>query len=395
MPDNNPAALTEEEIMDMSSEDLSKLTLTQLQKAETVPEESATQTEEAIPVTTTQNPTEVKEDDTPEESEEQSGNEVADEESDVGTDSEKQEAEKTTEQDSGLKDEEAQISPEDALRYKQFHDTLTAQFKANGTTFQISDPNEVLRLMQKGLHYTQKMQFLAPWMNVIKVLEERGLNTPESLGQVMDLHDKKPEAIAKLIQDSGIDSFELDAEKAKTYVPTQVDMSMQASEVASIEQDYGQDPDFGIVLNSISQWDGTSKQMIQQNPVIIRQLMEQKKAGYFDQIMQQVLQDHHLGRIQGSILQHYDAVGRQLYSAQKQTASVAQPSQNSAVQQPGVAVTPPVVNNQSDARKKAAAASRTSRTPAESGSKKFTADDLLDMDLDDFSKLDLKSLISK
>lgn len=105
------------------------------------------------------------------------------------------------------------------VNHQEFYNTLTKPFKANGREFQVTNPNDMIALMQKGLNYSKKMEEIKPNLNLIKTLEQYGLTDESKLSYLIDLHNKKPEAIAKLIKDSEIDLYEFDTEQAEQYVP--------------------------------------------------------------------------------------------------------------------------------------------------------------------------------
>ncbi|MDT1904204.1 hypothetical protein FPK34_26495, partial [Acinetobacter baumannii] len=77
-------------------------------------------------------------------------------------------------------------------------------------------PDDIVSLMQRGAGFAKKMATLKPSMRVLRTLENHGI-TEQDLGFLIDLHKKNPDAINKLIKDSGVDVYSLDAEKATSY----------------------------------------------------------------------------------------------------------------------------------------------------------------------------------
>ena len=95
----------------------------------------------------------------------------------------------------------AEVSPE-----KAFFDAVTSEFNANGKSYKIDNAEDVKKLMQMGLNYHQKMAAMKPNLKIVRALQDAGITSVDQLGHLLDLHAKKPEAIAKLVQDSGLDT---------------------------------------------------------------------------------------------------------------------------------------------------------------------------------------------
>lgn len=292
------------------------------------------------------------------------------------------------------------IPQEEAIKYRDFFTAVTATFKANGTDFTITDPNDIISLMQKGLNYNQKMAGIKPYYALIETMKENGLTNAQDLGFLIDIKNKKPEAIAKLLQESGHDAYDLNEEKANGYVPTQVDVSARRGEMLAIEQEYQNDPDFSVVLGEISTWDEASKKAIMENPSIVRMIMDHKKQGILDQVMPIAKQELALGRTQGSLLNVYDQVGRAMFAAKQQDQGVAQAQQQAA----DIPQNPPVkqmkqvpTNHQNkqnlEAAKKAASMTRNSRKQAADNSKvDISEDDIWNMSPEELAKVNPKFL---
>ncbi|AGY48153.1 tail length tape measure protein [Acinetobacter phage Presley] len=309
-------------------------------------------------------------------------------------DPETDESKKKTEEQTEKKDDV--ISAEDAAKYKSFFDVVTSEFKANGRTFTINDPADIISLMQKGLNYNQKMAAIKPYFGLIEVLKEHGLTDASSISYLVDLKNKKPEAIAKLVQESKIDTYDLNEEKANAYVPTQLDLSPQRAEMAAIDQEYEGDEDFAVVLGEITRWDIGARELLQKNPSMIRMLIEHKKSGIFDQIIPVLQQQQALGKIQSNALQAYDDIGRAMFAAAQQNQGEAQAQQQANQQQQQHAPNKPKAMKQQkeslEAAKKAASMSRTPRSQAQEAKPKLTEEDILSMSAEEFAKVNPKYL---
>lgn len=220
------------------------------------------------------------------------------------------------------------------VNHQEFYNTLTKPFKANGREFQITNPNDMVALMQKGLNYSKKMEEMKPNLNLIKTLEQYGLTDESKLSYLIDLHNRKPEAIAKLIKDSEIDLYEFDTEQADGYVPqNKVVRKTQLEEV--ISEVVETNPEFNSVLNNIyTDWDNKSKQAVIDNPDILRLISEHQANGIYDKIMNIMEYEKAVGRLQGTpYLQAYSEIEYRLLGGSVEGKPSEQPQQQSQQQQ--------------------------------------------------------------
>lgn len=235
------------------------------------------------------------------------------------------------------------------VNHQEFYNTLTKPFKANGREFQVTNPNDMIALMQKGLNYSKKMEEIKPNLNLIKTLEQYGLTDESKLSYLIDLHNKKPEAIAKLIKDSEIDLYEFDTEQAEQYVPqNKVVHKSQLEEI--ISEVVEANPEFNSVLNSIyTDWDNQSKQAVINNPNILRLLSEQQTNGIYDKIMNIMEYEKAVGRLDGvAYLQAYGEIEDRLLGGSTEGQASQQSQQSQQQAQAFTAPRPNQTNNSSN-----------------------------------------------
>lgn len=237
--------------------------------------------------------------------------------------------------------EETQKATDTVAPEKAFYDKVTAGFKANGKTYKIDDPDDLIALAQQGLNYNQKMAAIKPSLKIVRALQERGIESLEQLGELLDLHDKKPEAIAALVQKSGIDTYQLE-EQAKNYVPSVPQVNDQLFEFEQTAKSLESNPHFGTVVNHLQTFDEQTRQEIFTKPHLLSVLTDHVANGYYDQIMSRLEIEQATGRTRGmTFLQAYDAIGNQLFG-QPQQAPVQQPVQQVAQTVPTQVVAKPV-----------------------------------------------------
>lgn len=200
------------------------------------------------------------------------------------------------------------------IDYKAFYEHLTAPFKANGREIRVDNPQDAISLMQMGANYSQKMAGIKPHKTILKTLEANGLLDNDKLNYLIDLHNKNPEAIAKLIKESDLDVYSLDADKADEYKPN--NNIEPYSPIEEVIEELASEK-FNTVLNTVANWDENSRSIIIERPDILRALNEQANNGLFDEITQEVERQRMFGRLTGvPYIEAYSMVESQLLNTQ-------------------------------------------------------------------------------
>lgn len=223
-------------------------------------------------------------------------------------------------------DAEKQTAPE--TDYEAFYKRLTQPFKANGKDFVITNPDDMITLMQKGTDYVKKMTELKPLRRIGKLLDEHQL-TEADLAYLIDLKHKKPEAIAKLLKDSAVDPYSFDLEQGKNYAPvapvvSEVDDALQST----LDELQATSATFAKTINVVGkQWDVQSREIIAQHPHLLKILDTQVANGAFDKINSVMEYERAMGRLTGlSDIQAYTEIERRLQgAAASQTTAPVQP----------------------------------------------------------------------
>lgn len=256
--------------------------------------------------------------------------------------------------------------------YKAAYDALfTNPIKANGKDIKISSVEDAKRLIQMGANYNKQMANLKPMRKVMKSLEAVGLMDQEKIDYLIDLHLKKPEAIAKLVADSKIDPLDLSTDKASNYKPTSYAVSDKQFALDETFDDLQSSPGYVPTLELVSQkWDAASRQKIADQPQLFRYLTGHMESGVGELVLQEIDRQEMLGSLSGlTSLEKYKTVGDQLHTAgafeHLATKPVVVKPQAGTVIQPKVVT--PKVNDKLNSQRRAAAPSRS--TPAKDISK--------------------------
>lgn len=256
--------------------------------------------------------TDENEDDT----QEQEGSDESQDTSDTEGDDEADETtgDESDDTEDGETDTDADESAE--VDYKSEYEKVMAPFRANGKEMQAKTAEEAVQLMQMGANYNKKMAALKPSLKTLKLLENNELLDEEKLSYLIDLDKKNPDAIKKLIKESGIDPMEIDVDAESDYKPntyTVDDRQMELDEVLDSIQDT---PTYSQTINVVSnKWDAASKQTISNNPQLLEVINDHMASGIYEQVSNVVERERTLGRLKGlSDLEAYRQVGDALHA---------------------------------------------------------------------------------
>uniref|UniRef100_A0AB39ACG8 Tail length tape measure protein n=1 Tax=Erwinia phage Fifi051 TaxID=3238787 RepID=A0AB39ACG8_9CAUD len=269
---------------------------------------------------------------------------------------------------SGEKPEES-----NSIDYESFYKAVMKPIKANGKTVEIRTPEEAVQLMQMGANYTRKMQDIAPHRKTLLMLENNGLLDQDKLAFLIDLDKKNPDAIKKLIRESGIDPMDFDPNEQLNYQKGNHAVSDEEANFRSILDDVKSTPEGMETLRTINDsWDQASKEYVWANPDVISVINEQRNNGIYDRIAGEVERQRTLGKIPSNVsfLQAYKVVGDAM-QAQNAFADLAsagsepvQPQAKQPIATKAAAPKPQVTNSE-----KANAASQPRHTSTQKASR--------------------------
>lgn len=197
------------------------------------------------------------------------------------------------------------------IDYKAEYERLTQPFKANGKEIKVSSVEDAVELMQMGANYSKKMAALKPHLKLIKMLDKHGLMDESKLSYLIDLNGKNPEAIAKLVKDSGLDPMEMDENKADDYKPSSYKVDDREIELDNVLESIKDSSTYQRTISVVSNdWDKTSKEVIANTPQILSVLNAHMESGIYDIIQSELENERTFGRLQGlSDIEAYRYVG--------------------------------------------------------------------------------------
>jgi hypothetical protein len=205
---------------------------------------------------------------------------------------------------------------------------VNTPLKANGKTIKINTPEEAIGLMQMGANYTRKLQDLAPHRKAVAMLEKNGLLDEGKLAFLIDISLKNPDAIKKLVKESGLDPRDMDieADSVAKYTPGNHGVSDTEIRFRTAMDDLKSSQEGKATLATIhTDWDDASKDLLWENPEVLSIIHEQRENGVYARISAEVDRQKTLGIIQAEVpfLHAYKQVGDALAAAAAAEAATA------------------------------------------------------------------------
>tara|TARA_R110002167_G_scaffold60173_1_gene170198 strand:+ start:2721 stop:3890 length:1170 start_codon:yes stop_codon:yes gene_type:complete len=200
--------------------------------------------------------------------------------------------------------------------YESAYKKVTEPFKANGTEMRITDPDDIVSLMQMGANYQKKMAQLKPNLKVVKMLDKAGLLDEGKLNNLIDLSKKDPKAVAKLIEESGLDPLDIDTEVKSDYQPTDYSVTDKEYNLDQVLDEIKDTATFTRTIDVLTkEWDSGSKATISDNPEIISVINTHMGNGVFDKVNEVLQQEKTLGKLAGvSDVQAYHNIAEYMAS---------------------------------------------------------------------------------
>ena len=228
------------------------------------------------------------------------------------------------------------------LNAEDFVKQVTSEFTANGRQVRVEKPEDIVRLMQMGMNYNKKMEAIKPNMGLIKTLKEHGLDNPETLQFLIDLKKHDKTAIAKLLKDAEVDTYDLPDLEETPYTSQTAIISNQQAEFESVLADLNQLPKGTDLIQSLGRsetWDDDSLEFFRTQPEALYHLYNDKNSGLYDEVIRVIDVDKSLGRIPQTWLEKpfvelYEFVASSLSQQQQQVPTSQSP--NPLNQQPKI-----------------------------------------------------------
>ena len=261
-----------------------------------------------------------------------------DEEEETSTEEDESEAdekgEEFSEEASG-EDDNTELDTEEEttdteVDFKGEYEKLLSPFRANNKEFQVDNVDDARTLMKKGANYDKKMSAIKPNLKLLKMLENNSLLDENKLNYLIDLDKKNPDAIARLLKDSGINPLDVDVSGDTKYEPNTYTVDDKVMNVDDVFSNIKDTESYAETIDIISnKWDSASQKVLLDNPQYIEAINAQVGVGIYEKISSIVEKERMLGRLTGlSDIEAYKTVGDALHEQgafDEPTAPVTKP----------------------------------------------------------------------
>ncbi|APC46034.1 tail length tape measure protein [Vibrio phage vB_VspP_pVa5] len=288
------------------------------------------------------------------------------------------EADTETEDEPEVEQEEEDTNEvEESSDYKSKYDELMSPLRANGKDVEIKTPDDLRRLAQMGIGYNARMAEIKPLRKIGKMLENAGLLEESKINFLIDLSKNNPDAINKLVHQSGINPLDIEPENSDGYKPNTYTVDDSQLDLDEALTNLEQSPSGQKVIDVVStKWDRASREILVSNPSMMQGLQAHMDNGIYDQVVAEVERERMFNRIPAGVsdLDAYNHIGNQMNAAgvfNKQPAAPSSPK-------PNVAAKPKDTKRKT--RRKAAASTRSKATSTQ------VPQDILNMSDADFEK---------
>jgi len=203
----------------------------------------------------------------------------------------------------------------EVVNFEAKYKEAMAPLKANGKTIEIQSMDELRQLASMGANFTRKMQDIAPHRKILAMLENNGLLDEAKLSFFIDLDKKNPEALKKLIKDSGVDPLDIDVSVEPAYQAGNHKVSDNEIAFRTVLEDLQSTPTGQETISLInSSWDQASKEELWKAPEVMATIQQQRENGIYDTISAEINRQAMLGKIPAGtpFIQAYLNVGNEL-----------------------------------------------------------------------------------
>ena len=208
-----------------------------------------------------------------------------------------------------------EVPATEVVNFEAKYKEAMAPLKANGKTIEIQSMDELRQLASMGANFTRKMQDIAPHRKILAMLENNGLLDEAKLSFFIDLDKKNPEALKKLIKDSGVDPLDIDVSVEPAYQAGNHKVSDNEIAFRTVLEDLQSTPIGQETISLInSSWDQASKEELWKAPEVMATIQQQRENGIYDAISAEINRQAMLGKIPAGtpFIQAYLNVGNEM-----------------------------------------------------------------------------------
>lgn len=184
--------------------------------------------------------------------------------------------------------------------------------KAYGQTMNFTT-DELIKLAPKALHFTKKLQALAPFRRSISAMQENNI-TEDDLNQFIEMKKGNKTAIANFMANNHIDAYDvsaIDSQEAIKYQPLKY--GREQNELNRVIEELQEHPRSGELTNYVASLDQVSKDRLVKNPDVLEVLMSNIENGYFEVIQPEANKRAFLDGNKKPMIEYYAEVAGEYY----------------------------------------------------------------------------------
>lgn len=185
--------------------------------------------------------------------------------------------------------------------------------KANGQRFDFTK-DELIKLAPKALNYTKKMQAIAPYRRSISAMQENGI-TEDDINQLIEMKRGDRTAISNFLNKHNISTLDIDESQSYDYTPHKY--GREQNELTETLDDLQHHPQVNTLIRYIDSLDATSRKNLQENPNVLRILMDDIERGYFDRIAPEANKRAFIDENKKPAIDYYIEVANELLKQQQ------------------------------------------------------------------------------
>lgn len=183
-----------------------------------------------------------------------------------------------------VEDEKTEDTEEDEI--EEVAEVQKFKFKANGREYEFTEEemrSQFPKVFGQAMDYTKKTQAMKPWRKTIDAIEQAKIGQ-DDINLMIDVLKGDKNAIAEVIKRAGVDALELDTENSK-YVPKDYGRDETTLAIKDIVDEISNDKEYEITHRVLSKdWDEASFREMTKNPEMIKLLHIDVKSGEYDRI---------------------------------------------------------------------------------------------------------------
>lgn len=184
--------------------------------------------------------------------------------------------------------------------------------KAYGQTMNFTT-DELVKLAPKALHFTKKLQELAPFRRSISAMQENNISE-DDINQFIEMKKGNKTAIANFLNKANIDAYDviaIDDSDKQQYQPSKYGREQNA--LTQISDELAHHPRVAELHSYINTLDKESKNRLAQNPDVLQVLMSNIENGYFDIIAPEANKRAFLDGNRKPAIEYYADVAKEYY----------------------------------------------------------------------------------